>query len=288
MDKRIVALTFACLMALTAFAVMDADGADAEDATFSQIHGMIYDSSDGTQKPLAGVTVKTWKLDRTSLDQSGTTQSSGDFNIPYSGEAKYISFALEGYSIVSVCSSILTAVPDSDGLYSINFGQCLIDGDTCNLYTSENAVTADMSKSRIYGKVFAMIDGDKEGIEDATVTVTKDRTVLTAKTDSDGNFSISCPEGEYRITVTARGFDDYTKSGIPASDDELSIEMQQKENSVLFNLDLPHAAAMFGILILVLLVLVTIYLIKRPETINGLYVVNDLEPREKKKDDEED
>ncbi len=290
MDKRILGVMIVSVVLSMAFFIVSEDSSDSDAGesieSVTTLHGFVYDiPAEKNREPIEGVTVITWDEYNNRLG-SDVTKANGSFDVPFSMNVYYLSFELEGFTVQGTCSE-LHSYGDTN-LYRVVLSDYSETDGVHNLY-DQNGFTALISRTSasIFGSITTVINGDSKPIEKAEVTLTTSKTTLTAKTDSNGNFNIVVSsEVAYQITVKASGFVEWTRENVQASDEPLAISLEQKDHSVLFGMDLSHTVAVFGVLIMVLVILVFIYLSKRPEKMDGLYVVNDLSPREEKKKDD--
>jgi len=292
MDRRILGLTMACLMAFSLFMVVvpdvsDADGDDPQ-SEVTALHGIIFDiPADKERTVIAGVTVTTWtwsSSDITKFD-SDVTDENGEFEVGYNDNVRFISFTMEEFTVKGVCSELFAY--GESGLYEIDLGDSPSQvGGVHNLY-DRDGFTALISRTSamVFGNVSTVINGDETPVKNADVSLSTDMITLKTTTDSDGNYSLVVSKGVvYQMSVTADGFNNWSKEVTP-SEMPTNIIITQKDHSVFLGMDLSHTIAVLGIVIVVLLALITIYLGRRPEKVDGLYVVNDLKPREKLGDD---
>lgn len=287
MDKKIIGASLLCLAALAICFVLFADESDSAETEpvepITGLHGIVYDiPPEKDRTPIAGVTVTTW----TSLNdifKSTTTGSNGEFDVQYDENVKYISFSMEEFTVKGVCSE-LHPYGDS-GLYKIVLGENpsqkagihdLFDSDGFTALISRTSAT-------VFGTVVVNIGEEIEPVKNAIVTLTTSKTVLRTETNDDGVFSIVGSSGvTYQMTVTAHGLVNWSAEVLP-SDEPVLVIMDEKDHSMFLGLDLGHTIAIIGLLIVILVAIVTIYLTRKPEEMDGLYVVNDIKPRDNNK-----
>lgn len=289
MDKRIIGASLLCLAALAICFVLFADESDSAETEpiepITGLHGIVYDiPAEKDRTPIAGVTVTTWKSPN-DVFKSTTTDNSGEFNIQYDENVKYISFSMEEFTVKGVCSELHPY--DYSGLYEIVLGENpsqkagvhdLFDSDGFTALISRTSAT-------VFGTVVTNIGEEIEPVKNAVVTLTTSKAVLRTETDNDGVFSIVGSSGiTYQMTVTAHGLVNWSSEVLP-SDEPVLVKMDQKNHSMFLGLDLGHTIAIIGLLIVILVAIVTIYLTRKPEEVDGLYVVNDIKPRDNNKKD---
>ena len=287
MDKRIIGASLVCLAVLAICVVLTADVSYADEEETEnpviRLHGIIYDiPAEKDRVVIEGVTVTTWTSPNNPFE-TVTTDEKGEFLVSYDDNVKYISFTLEEFTVKGVCSD-LHSYGDS-GLYAIILGEnpTQFEG-THDLYDSDG-FTALISRTSalVYGTVTTMVADVEKPVKGAEVTLTTNKGVLRTETDSDGAFSIVGSSGvSYQMKVTANGLVTWTEEVTP-SEEPINILMDEKSHDLFLGMDLAHTIAIFGLLIVLLVAIITIYLIRRPEKMDGLYVVNDLEPIKPKK-----
>jgi len=291
MDKRIFGLAVACLTALSLFAVLSADASMADDppepepVEINKLRGIVFDiPAEKDRVVIAGVTVKTWvSLDR--VYETAVTDDDGVFIVNYDSNVKYISFTMEEFTVKGVCSE-LHPFGDS-GLYEIVLSESpSVEEGVHNLYDADG-FTALISRSsaNVYGSVVANINGSEMPVKNAEVTLLSNKTILKTYTNEDGIFDIAASKGVvYEMVVTASGLEDW-KTDVQTSDEPVRVTMTMKDHAVFLGLDLGHTIAIIGMAMVVLLILIAIYLSRKPEEVDSIYVVNDLTPREIVDDD---
>ena len=290
LGKRFIG-TMLCLAVLSmAFFVAVADDAYADDpipteepSKITKLRGYIYDiPAQEERQVIAGVTVTTWTQSNDSFE-TVTTKADGSFEVEYNDNVRYISFTMAEFTVKG-WSSELTKYGDT-GKFEINLKDDSESGGVHDLF-DDSGYTALISRTNasVFGMVTTSIDDNDVPIENAVITLTYNKNTFSATTDSAGYFIINCSSGvPYDMRVTAGGFFDWTMKSVVPSDEAVSVELTQKNHDIIMDLDLTHTLALFGILIVILLIIISVYLIRRPEKTDGLYVVNDLEPKNKKK-----
>ena len=295
MDKRILGLALACLMAFSFGAAIFSDVSDANgddepiETEITALHGIIYDiPAEKDRVVIEGVTVTTWTWSSSTGIQefkSDVTDENGEFLVGYDDNVRFISFTMEEFTVKGVGSELF-AYGDT-GLYEIDLGDSPSQIEGVHDLYDRDGFTALISRTStmIFGTVTTIINGEETPIRNAEVSLSTDMVTLRTLTNSDGAYSIIVSKGVvYQMSVTADGFDDWSSEVTP-TELPTNVVINQRDHSVFLGMDLSHTIAVFGILIVVFLALITIYLGRRPEKVDGLYVVNDLTPREKLGDD---
>lgn len=293
MNARILGLTIACMAALSLCIFISADVSDADDEPpqIDYLHGFVYESPEmRDNQPMEGVVVSTWaSLESTVPISSDTTSGSGEFKVKYDDDVKYISFKMVEFSVIGGTDELYRPVGNNTFELKLNESKAVSD-NTYELYSETFGYSALMSRTTayIYGVVSADIGDSATPIKNATVSLSSldsSQDIFTAKTNENGYFNISCSTGvEYKMTVKASGFETYEIDSIVPSDIPNAILLEEKNHMIIFGLDLAHTMAIVGVTIMIVLALVAIYMIRRPETADGIYVINDIRPRRKNKE----
>jgi len=285
MDRKVSCLLAAALLLGSAVFVVCSAGEEANADGIEYLHGFVYEvPPQEDRRPLYGVTVGLW--DSTGKLYETTTATNGSFTIEYNPDAKYISFTKAEYSVQDYCDWISKY---SENRYKIGDIEAAATGNTFELYGS-SGVTALMSRTNaiMSGTVTTVIDGTAVPISNAKVVISSQITTLTGMTNADGNFAIDCASGvQYDVTITAGGFTVWKATGVEPGGTSLMVNLIQTDHTVIFGLDLAHTLALFGLLLTILIALIAIYLIKKPEKEDGLYVINDIPPAKEPKDRED-
>ena len=287
MDRRILGLAIACLAAFSLFAVLSADVSAADDdppepepVEIDKLRGIVFDiPAEKDRVVIAGVTVKTW-ISHDRVYETAITDENGEFIVNYDSNVKYISFTMEEFTVKGVCSE-LHPFGDS-GLYEIVLSESpSVEEGVHNLYDADG-FTALISRSSayVYGSVMTNVNGSEMPVKNAEVTLMSNKTMLKTYTDEDGIFEFIASKGVvYQMIVTASGLEDWS-SEVHTSDEPVRITLVMKDHAIFLGMDLGHTIAIIGLVMLILLALITIYLSRKPEEVDGIYVVNDLTPRE--------
>ena len=291
MDRRILGLALTCLMMMACvvsvpFSASESDAVDPDYSSITSLHGRVFEIPyEKDRAPISGVTVTTW----TSAGKEYESYPTGDdgyFTVKFNSDVSYISFTKEEFKVQGVSSELRAY--GITGMYEIVLNDdSEIDG--VHELMDSNGFTALISRTSasVIGNVTTIVDGEVEPVSNASVTLSSDRTTLRTNTDSDGYFSINCSTGvNYQLTITSSGLEDWVQNNVQPSDLLIQIQMDAKDHTIILGFDMAHTFALFGILILVVVVLVFVILITRPEKVDGLYVVNDLPPRKKKEEED--
>lgn len=292
LGSAILILALLAALALSAQALSAEDGPqtavteepEPEPEPIEHLDGYVYDIPELKEREvIAGVTVTTWVSNDREFG-SAVTNEDGWFQVDYNSEVKYISFKLTGYTIKGWCSE-LTKTGDT-GLYTINLKDSSQQDGVHHLYDSSGyTVLISRTDATVYGNVSTLINTTPVGVPNANVSLSYAGTTISGVTDAYGNFTIVCASGQsYKLTVSANGFYTQTIDDVTPGAGSIELVMVQKDHTLFMDLDLAHALALLGMFITLILAVVAVYLIKRPEKQDGLFVVNDIPPLKKKKE----
>ncbi len=248
------------------------------------LEGYVYNIPELEEREvIAGVTVTTWVSNDREFE-STTTDDNGLFRVNYNSDVKYISFKLSGYTIKGWCSELSKS--GDTGLYVIELRETAEYEEVHELYDDSGyTVLISRTNASVFGNVNTIFNKEPFNIANATVSLTYTGTTISDVTDSLGNFSIVCASGQYyTLTVNANGFKTLMMKDVTPGNTPIHITLEQKDHTVFLDMDLSHTLALIGMLITLVLAIIAIYLVRRPEKQGGLYVVNDIPPVKKKKE----
>ena len=268
--------SLAFLALATDVALADGDEPEPEPTQIEYLQGYIFEiPPQMDRQPIAGVVVKTWvSVER--IYESTTTDTNGYFKVDYSPDIKYMSFSLEEYTVKDWCSELDKA--GDTGMFEIKLKDDSQEEGVHNLYdNSGSTVIISRTIGTIFGNVVTTIGNAIVPLEGASVTIESSSTLLTTKTDESGHYSMDCPTGTtYHITVTSSGFKTWTADDVEPSKEAFNIRMEQKDHDVIFGLDLAHTLMLIGLLIFLIIAILAVYIVRRPEGMDKIAVINDL------------
>ena len=286
MDQKVLGLALASLAVFSlAFIVCAAGTADAEgedpepEPTIEYLRGYVFDIPPQQDRtPIEGLTVTTWIFVEGGYKRnaSAVTDDKGEFTLKYDSDAKYISFELDEYTVKGWCHELYKTGDPS--MYEIKLDPQGEVKETYDLF-DDGGYTAIVS--RTIGTIFGTVATEKGNgivpLSGADVTIKSSSTILSTTTDDSGYFFFSCPSGTtYELSISASGFDGLTVDNIEPSQSAYDYRLTEKDHVIIFGLDLTHTLELFGLLILVLIAIITIYFVKRPSTADSIAVINDL------------
>ena len=283
----------ALLMLLAALSISSlavSDDVSADESAVNELRGYVYEFQGENLTPMANVKVTMW-LDVDTVFNTATTDKNGLFTTAYDESVTFISFEKEQYSVTS-CYEVDMSPYGQTSLYKLNRDaiEAKETGGVHNLY-GDMKQTAIMMRatSTISGYITGNVNGMATALKGASVTLTSMYAPQSTKTDDNGYFEVVCSIGTpYQVTVQAGGFVDYSIGNIYPSEEQLYITLAEKSHEVIMGLDLVHTLELFGCLLLLLIALSTIYLIKRPEKEDGIFIVNDTVHQSPSGDEDED
>jgi len=287
MDQKVLGLVLASLAVFSlAFIACAADTVMAEEndgddpgSPIDYLRGYVFEIPPQQDRaPIQGLAVTTWFAVGEGYEKYETTvtDDNGLFRVKYDPSVKYMSFDLDEYTVKGWCSE-LVKTGDSN-MYEISLKSESESGGVHDLFDN-SGYTAIVS--RTIGTIFGTVATEKGNgivpLSGADVTITSSSTILTTTTDDTGYFFFSCPSGTtYELSISASGFDGLTVDNIEPSQSAYNYRLTEKDHIIIFGLDLTHTLELFGLLILVLIAIITIYFVKRPSTADSIAVINDL------------
>jgi len=286
MKGRYVAIIAAFLFLAGAFVAVSSEETDSanDTASITHLHGYVFDIPAQQERgPIAEVKVTTM----ISFDkeyESVYTDSNGSFTVQYNSEVKYITFSIAEYTVKGWCSELLAN--GDTGIYTISLKDNSQINGVHELY-DDSGYTAIVTRSNaaIHGYVTSIIEGQTVMVDNASITISSDKTMLTTSSNKDGYFEFDCSTGiKYTLKAVRGGFEDVILQGVTPSDVDLRIEMAQKDNSMFLGWDSAHSLAAVSLLIVAFITLIAYMLFRKSEKEDGLFFINDLPPKVKKKD----
>jgi len=286
MKKGSVAIVTVLLLLSGALTVSPYDDSESDgDATeIAYLHGYVFDIPAQQERgPIAGVKVTTM-ISFEKEYESVYTESDGSFIVQYNPEVKYITFSIAEYTVKGWCSEL--EANGNTGIYSITLRDYSHINGVHNLY-DDSGFTAIVTRSNaaIHGYVSTMIEGQTVLIENASITIASDKSMYTTTSNRDGYFEFDCSTGiKYTLKAVHGGFEDVIMQDVAPSDNDVRIEMVQKTNTMFLGLDSAHSLAAISLVIAMVIAVIAYLLYRRPEKEDGLFFINDLPPKAKKKD----
>ncbi len=295
MTQKVIGIALASLAVFSlAFIVCAAGTADGDGdepvSPIDYLRGYVFEIPPQQDRiPIAGLTITTWFSVGETYEKYETTvtDENGLFRVKYDPSVKYMSFDLDEYTVKGWCSELLKT--GDSNMYEISLKSESETGGVHDLFDN-SGYTAIVS--RTIGTIFGTVATERGNgivpIQGADVTITSSSTILTTTTDETGYYSFNCPSGTvYEINISAPGFESISLKDIEPSQDAYNYRLTEKDHILIFGLDLTHTLELFGLLILVLIAIITIYFVKRPSTADSIAVINDLPVVKIEEDDDE-
>ncbi len=239
----IIIMMLAMAFITTPMLITNSDG-----ATTYTIEGYVVTANSEGNVPLEGVEVTVIYNNVTYYD---ITDDTGMFimeGIPAITDLQ-IMFTLSGYTLRS-CPNI-TSQEESD-YYTLDLTNATNLGNNTYMITSE----ADGMQPAIMSQTSATLTGTVSYsggyIEGATITLISADTSRKYETytDSDGTYSITCPTGDYELTVSCNGFISSEKETVTVSEnmDAIDITLAENNHDNFFGMDAVHMMLILGVL----------------------------------------
>lgn len=271
-----------CLSVLAMASVMlvggvSADEEDPEPEPITSLQGFVYElPAQENKRPIAGVTVTTW-MTADSMYETAVTDLYGSFIVEYNPDIRFISFSMAEYTVQDWWHELHKS--GDTGLFEIRID----DGSNVNgvhslFGNSKDTVLIARTNASVYGTVTSEIDGKDTPIEGVHITLSSSKTTVSTVTDQSGFYSISCASGVlYHLTADKGGFIEWETNDVdPSSDEPVNIDLVQKTHTYLFGMDLVHTLGIFGLLLIFIVAIIGVYMAKRPEKEDGIYILNDI------------
>ncbi len=145
------------------------------------------------------------------------------------------------------------------------------------LLTASSAVVADDTEDYEYlqGYVYSVIKGSDTYLKGAKITATDaDGNIYRTVTNDKGEFIMSCPHGEYAVTVECGGFDKIETTYITGQDYKY-VQMSLRDTTVIWGLDIPHVLEIIGLIIVFGLLVLGAVMIRFLRKSSKVKLIND-------------
>lgn len=298
-QKAIALATAVVLATVVLSCIPDAEGASNADPEPTPVsytfYGYVATIDQEDNKPLSGVTVRLYSIDKTEID-SCETDDDGKFEftvVDYDGSnAHYITLEYSEYAVRAHPNMTSNGEADDDNYFPFTLDSSKLDADGKYALTgtadSRSSIIMAITVGEVFGSVYGDVSGSLTGLNGAKITLTaKDsKKNYTAVTDEQGYFSIKCPYGTYNMLVTCNGFENMSLDDVtPSSGFAYIVSLENIKSDVIFGLDNAHSMMLIGFIVLVLMLATTISLARWSKKPNfPVQIDNDLEPA--KTDDE--
>ncbi len=291
--QKAIALAMAVVLSTIVLScIQDAEGASNADPEPTPVsytfYGYVATIDQEDNKPLSGVTVRLYSIDKVEIDACETDED-GKFEftvIDYdSDKAHYITLEYSEYA-VRAHPNMTTSEKDDGDYFPFTLDSSKLDADGKYALTgtadSRSSIIMAVTVGEVFGSVYGDVSGSSTGLNGAKITLTaKDsKKNYTAVTDEQGYFSIKCPYGTYDMLVTCNGFENVSLDNVtPSSGLAYIVNLDNIKSDVIFGLDNAHSMMLIGFVVLVLMLVTTISLARWSKKPNSpVQIENDLEP----------
>jgi Prophage tail fibre N-terminal. len=274
MDKRIlIPIIAVVLLSLTLF-IPASDAADPPSSTYT-IKGWVGEIGGGGIVPKKGVEVEI--LEQNGNNPKTVTDADGIFSLSTITDTNLqIKFTVEyGYSLLT-CPNV---APQSGSDY------LLLNLNTSRYFSATRTyeVTSDLSGYQCAivksseGTISGNISYSGGGIKNATVTLTplNGNPQISAVTDSNGNYTITCPVGRYELSVRCQGFEPNNAGEVLIPGATGNFTLQKNHVREYMGLDLAHIFMLLGVCLGIILAFITWTVSRRRNDPSGLEIIDD-------------
>lgn len=298
--QKAIALAMAVVLATVLLScIPDAEGASVADPEPTPVpytfYGYVATIDQEDNKPLSGVTVRLYNIDKAVTDACETDED-GRFEftvVDYdSSNAHYITLEYSEYAVRAHPNMTSNGEADDGDYFPFTLDSSKLDADGKYALTgtadSKSSIIMAVTVGEVFGSIYGDVSGSSTGLNGAKITLTaKDsKKNYTAVTDEQGYFSIKCPYGTYDMSISCNGFESTSLEGVtPSSGFAYIVSLDKIKSNVIFGLDNAHSMMLIGFVVLVLMLAITISLARWSRKPNSpVQIENDLEPA--KTDDE--
>ncbi len=292
--QKAIALAMAVVLSTIVLScIQDAEGASNADPEPTPVsytfYGYVATIDQEDNKPLSGVTVRLYNIDKVEIDACETDED-GKFEftvIDYdSDKAHYITLEYSEYAVRAHPNMTSNGEADDGNYFPFTLDSSKLDADGKYALTgtadSRSSIIMAVTVGEVFGSVYGDVSGSSTGLNGAKITLTaKDsKKNYTAVTDEQGYFSIKCPYGMYDMLVTCNGFESESSGEVsPSSGFAYIVTLKNIKSDVIFGLDNAHSMMLIGFVVLVLMLVTTISLARWSKKPNSpVQIENDLEP----------
>lgn len=292
-QKAIALATAVVLATVVLSCIPDAEGASNADPEPTPVsytfYGYVATIDQEDNKPLSGVTVRLYNIDKVEIDACETDENGRfEFTVTdYDGDnAHYIALEYSEYAVRAHPNMTSSGESDDGDYFPFTLDSGKLDSEGKYALTgtadSKSSIIMAVTVGEVFGTVYGDVSGTSTGLNGAKITLTaKDsKKNYTAVTDEQGYFSIKCPYGTYDMRVTCNGFESMSLENVtPSSGFAYIVSLDNIRSDVIFGLDNAHSMMLIGFVVLVLMLTITISLARWSKKPNSpVQIENDLEP----------
>ena len=290
--QKAIALAMAVVLSTIVLScIPDAEGASNADPEPTPVsytfYGYVATIDQEDNKPLSGVTVRLYNIDKVEIDACETDED-GRFEftvVDYdSDKAHYITLEYSEYA-VRAHPNMTTNEEDDGDYFPFTLDSSKLDSEGKYALTgtadSRSSILMAITVGDIYGSVYGDVSGVSTGLNGAKIVLisTESGKNYSTTTDEKGYFSIKCPYGTYKMSVSCNGFESATVDSVSTSGAlAYIVNLDKIRADVIFGLDNAHSMMLVGFAVLVLMLAITISLARWSRKPNApIQIENDLE-----------
>ena len=282
-NKSILILAAVSLLMLIPFvSVLEGAEATSAAATNYSIQGYV---SDINWVPMEDVAVSI--MDGQGKVYNDHTDATGFFSVSVpSNTGLSISFSAFGYVVVTY-PNILPPISDTSNYRPLDLSKATYSVSTSTYTITGSIASAQCAIMKIsLGTVKGHVTSNSNPIRGSTVTLTPadatasvpENNTLTATTNAQGYYELTCPVGNYALIVSGQGFKQSDPVPVTISSGPLTIDVTLEEKNVLkkyFGMDTAHLLMLIGVIVGIILAVVAWFLSRRVNKPHGLEIIDD-------------
>ena len=291
--QKAIALAMAVVMSTIVLScIQDAEGATDADpeptpASYT-FYGYVATIDQEDNKPLSDVAVELYNMSKELVDTCETDENGRfEFTVKdYDGNnAHFIKLEYSEYAVRAHPNMTSNSELDDGDYFPFTLDSSKLDSEGKYALTgtadSRSSILMAITVGDIYGSVYGDVSGVSTGLNGAKIVLvsTESGKNYSTTTDDKGYFSIKCPYGTYKMSVSCNGFESATVDSVSTSGAlAYIVNLDKVRADVIFGLDNAHSMMLVGFVILVLMLAITISLARWSRKPNApIQIENDLE-----------